>query len=209
MPLTLIIIDYGCVRRIFANEYRVPISPSTLALDALLDRSRRNESNILLQQIRSQRAQRRDVVHYPDSAAMRCENQIIVSRMNRQVANGNGRKMVALELRPVFSAINRNPESEFRADKKKVGLDQILFDYMRVSTNTLRILSSDERRPGLTEISGLVNIRRHVAKSMPIKSGVSRSWIEVAGLHPVHPRVFRQPGNVADDVGPCLTAIAR
>src|SRR5215469_17281724 len=118
MPLTLIIVDHGSVRRIFANKNRVHIGPSTLTLDALLDRSRRNESNILLQQIRSQRAQRRDVVHYPDSAAMRCENQIIVPRMNRQVANGNGRKMVALELCPVFSAIDRNPESEFRADEK-------------------------------------------------------------------------------------------
>src|SRR5215469_1189928 len=132
MPLTLIIIDHGSVRRILANENRVAIGPSTLALDALLDRPRRNERNILLQQIRSQRAQRRDVVHYPDSAPMRGENQIIVPRMNRQVANGNRRKMVALELRPAFSAINRNPESEFRADEKKVGFDQILFDYVCV-----------------------------------------------------------------------------
>src|SRR5262245_285591 len=187
MPLALIIIDHGSLRRILANKNCVPIGPSTLAFDALLDRSRRNESNILLQQSRSQRAQRRDVVHNPDSAAMRGENQIVVPRMNRQVANGNGRKMVALELRPAFSAINRNPESEFRADEKKVGLDQILFNYMRVSTNTLRILSSGEGRPGLTEISGLVHVRGHVAKSMPVESGVRRPRIEVAGLHPVHP----------------------
>src|SRR5215470_14403145 len=106
MPLALIIVDYGCVRRIFANKNCVPIGPSTLALDTLLDRSRRNESNILLQQIRSQRAQRRDVVHYPDAAAMRGENQIVVPRMNRQVANSNGRKMFAFKLRPAFSAIN-------------------------------------------------------------------------------------------------------
>src|SRR4030095_4792227 len=140
---------------------------------------------------------------------MRGENQIVVPRMNRQVANGNGRKIVALKLRPAFSAINRNPESKLRADEEKIWLDQIFFNHMRVPTDALRVLRSDERRPGLTEISGLENVRRHVAKSMPIKSGVRRAGIEVAGLHPAHPRVLRQPGNVADDVGPRLTAVAR
>src|SRR5215831_4294410 len=99
---------------------------------------------------------------------MRGENQIVIPRMNRQVANGNGRKMVPLKLRPAFSAINRNPESKLRADEKKIGPDQIFFDDVRVSTDALRILSSNEWRPGLTEISGLENVRRHVAKSVPI-----------------------------------------
>src|SRR4029077_20313498 len=118
---------------------------------------------------------------------MRAENQIVIPRVNRQVANGNGRKMVALKLRPAFSAINRNPESEFGADEKKIWLYQIFFNHVRVSTDALRVLSTDKRRPGLTEISGLENVRRHVAKSMPIKSGVRRAGIEVAGLHPAHP----------------------
>src|SRR5215471_1493243 len=118
---------------------------------------------------------------------MRGENQIVIPRMNRQVANGNGRKMVPLKLRPAFSAINRNPESKLRADEKKIGLHQIFFNHVRISTNALRVLSSDERRPGLTEIRGLKNVRRHVAKSMPIKSGIRRAGIEVAGLHPVDP----------------------
>ena len=187
MPLALIVVDHGGVRRILANENRVAIGPSTLALDALLDRSRRNERNILLQQIRSQRAQRRDVVYDPDAAAMRGENKIVVPRLNRQVANGNGRKMVAFELRPVFSAINRNPQSKLRAEEKKIGFNQIFFNHVRVAANALRVLRCNERRPGLTEISGLENVRRHVAKSMSIKSSVSRAGIEVAGLHPAHP----------------------
>src|SRR4029077_8499719 len=187
VPLALIIVDHGGIRRILANENRVAIGPSTLTLDALLDRPRRNERNILLQQIRSQRTQRRDVVYYPDPTAMRGENQIVVPRLNRQVANGNGRKMVAFKLRPAFSAINRKPKSKLRAQEKKIGLDQIFFYHVRVSTNALRILRGDERRPRLTEISGLKNVRRHVAKGMPIKRGISRADVEVAGLHPVHP----------------------
>src|ERR1700761_4377128 len=109
MTLALIIVDHCGVRRILPNKNGVAIGPSTLPLDALLDRSRRNERHILLQQIRSQRPQRRDVVYYPDPPAMRGEDQIVVPRVNRQVANGDGRKMVALKLRPAFSAINRNP----------------------------------------------------------------------------------------------------
>ena len=80
---------------------------------------------------------------------------------------------------------------------------------MRVAANAFRVLRCDQRRPGLTEIGGLENVGRHVAKSMPIKSGVRRAGIEVAGLHPVHPRVLRQPRDVADDVSPRLTAVAR
>src|SRR5438045_9621449 len=126
MPLALIIIDHGSVWRILANENRVAISPSALALDTLLDWPRRNEGDILLQQIRSQRAQRRDVVYYPDPTAMRSANQIVSARVNRQVRNGNGRKMVGLELRPAFCDINRYPDSKLCADEKTIRLDQIL-----------------------------------------------------------------------------------
>src|SRR5947199_2175684 len=110
MPLALIIVDHGSVWWIVANENCVAIGPSALTLDALLDWSRRNKGDILLQQIRAQRAQRRDVVNYPDPTAMGGENQIVVPRVNRQVANCNGGKMVALDLRPACPAINRNPE---------------------------------------------------------------------------------------------------
>src|SRR6516165_10267376 len=103
MPLTLIIVDHGRVGRILANKNGVAIGPSTLALDALLHWSRRNKSNILLQQIWSQRAQRRDVIHYPNPAAMGSENQIVIAWLNRQIANCNSRKMVALKLCPAFS----------------------------------------------------------------------------------------------------------
>ena len=209
MPLALIIIDHGGVRRIVANKNRVAIGPSTLAFDALLHRARRNKRNVLLQQIRSQRAQRRDVVNYPDPAAMGSENQLVIARLNRQIANGNGRKMVALKLRPAFSAINRNPESELRAEEKKIRLNQVFLNHVRVTANALRVLRCNERRPGLTVISGLENVRRHIAKGMSIKRGVSGAGIEVAGLHPVHPRILRQAGNVADDIGPGLAAVAR
>src|SRR5215470_11413683 len=120
MPLALVVIDDRRVRGIITNKNSIAIGPAALTFDALLHRARRHKRHILLQQIRSQRAQRRYVVNDPDAAAVRREDQIVISRMNRQVANSSSREMVALELRPIFSAINRNPEPEFRAEEKKM-----------------------------------------------------------------------------------------
>ena len=160
MTLALVVIDHGSVRRIIANKNGIAVGPAALAFDSLLHRTRRNERNVLLQQIRSQRAQRSDVVNNPDPAAVCRKNQIVIARLNCQIANGNGGKMVAFKLRPVFSTIDRDPKSKFGAEKKKIWLDQILLDYVRVSANAFRVLGCNKRRPGLTVISRLENVRR-------------------------------------------------
>src|SRR5207244_6628560 len=116
------------------------IGPPALAFDALLDRPRRNERNILLQQIRSQRAQRRDVINNPDPAAVGRQNKFVVARLNHQIAYGNGREMVAFKLRPAFSSIDRDPKSELGAEKKKIRLNQILLDDVRVTANAFLLL---------------------------------------------------------------------
>jgi len=43
---------------------------------------------------------------------------------------------------------------------------------------------------------------------MPIERGVGRAGVEVARLHPIHPGILRQPGDIAGDVGPSLASIA-
>ncbi len=95
--------------------------------------------------------------------------------------------MIALELGPAFSVVNRHPESEFRAEEKKIGFDQVFLNHVGVSANALRILRCNERRPRLTVIGSLENVGRQVAKRVPIKGCVSGAGIEVAGLHPAHP----------------------
>ena len=117
--------------------------------------------------------------------------------------------MVAFKLRPAFSSVDRDPKSELGAEKKKIRLNQILLDDVRVTANAFRVLGCNKRRPRLAVIGCLENVRLHVAKGMSIKRGISRAGIEIAGLDPVHPRIFRQAGNVADDIGPSLAAVAR
>src|SRR6267142_6250426 len=166
MTLALIIVDHGGVRRILANKNRVAIGPPTLAFDALLHRARRNECDVLLQQIRSQRAQRCDVINNPDTTAVGRQNKLVIARLNRQIAYGNGREMVAFKLRPAFSSVDRDPKSELGTEKKKIRLNQVLLNDVRVTANAFRVLGCNKRRPGLTEISCLENVRLHLAKGM-------------------------------------------
>src|SRR5438093_9060193 len=209
MPLPLEVIDHGGVRRIIANKNGLAIGPPALAFDALLDRARRNKRNVLLQQIRSQRAQRCDVINNPDAAAVRRQNKLVVARLNRQIAYGNGGEMVAFKLRPAFSSVDRDPKSELGPEKKKIRLNQVFLDDVRVTTNAFRVLGCNKRRPRFAVISCLENVRLHLAKGMSIKRGIGRAGIEIAGLDPVHPRIFWQAGNVADDIGPSLAAVPR
>src|SRR4030095_15877400 len=138
-------------------------------------------------QIRRQRAQRSDVVNNPDPPAMRCKNQIVIARLNCQVSNRSCGKMFAFKLRPVFSTIDRDPKSKLGAEKEQIRLDQILLDYMGISTNAFGVLCARKRHPSLTVISRFEDIRRHVPKGMSIERGVSRASVEVACLHPAHP----------------------
>src|SRR5215211_7485647 len=187
MSLPLVIIDHGGVRRIIANKNGLAIGPAALTLDALLDRSRRNKRNVLLQQIRSQRAQRCDVINNPDAAAVGRQNKLVVARLNRQIAYGNGREMIAFKLRPAFSSVDRDPKSELGAEEKKIGLNQVLLDDVCVTANAFRVLWCNKRRPRFAVISCLENVRLHLAKRMSIKRGISRACVEIAGLDPVHP----------------------
>src|SRR5207244_12622104 len=106
-------------------------------------------------------------------------------------------------------SVDRDPKSELGAEKKKIRLNQVLLDDVRVTANAFRVLWCNKRRPRFTVISCLENIRLHLAKGMSIKRGISRAGIEIAGLNPVHPGILRQPGNVADDIGPGLAAVPR
>src|SRR5207248_8995486 len=138
---------------------------------------------------------------------MRCKNQIVIARLNCQVSNRDCGKMVAFKLRPIFSSINRNPKSKFGPEKEQIRLDQVFLDYMCVSTNAFGVLSAHERRPSLTIIGCFENIRRHFAKGLSIKRGVSCAGVEFACLHPGHPGIYWQIWYVGYDIRPRLAAL--
>src|SRR5438105_15545209 len=117
--------------------------------------------------------------------------------------------MVAFELGPAFPAIDRYPETKLRSKEKQIRFFQIFFDHVRISANTFCVLRADQQCPGFTVVGRAKNVRSHVAECMSIKRGVGGGRIEVAGLDPAHPRIFRQAGNIAGDVCTGLTGLAR
>src|SRR5438045_7861578 len=110
MTRPLIIGDDRGVRRIVTDKYRVPVRPTAVAFNPLLDRPGGNECNFLRSYIICQATERDDVVDDPNAAAMSGEDQIVLARLNRQIADRHRREMVAFELGPAFSAIDRHPQ---------------------------------------------------------------------------------------------------
>src|SRR5439155_23550954 len=95
------------------------------------------------------------------------------------------------------------------AEKEEIGFDRIFLDHMSVSTDAFRVLRGHERRPGFAVIRRFENIRRHVAKGMSIKCGISGARAEVASVDPADPGILWQTGNVTNNVCPSLTTVAR
>src|SRR5437763_16683509 len=99
--------------------------------------------------------------------------------------------MITFELSPVLPTIDRDPKSKFRPKEKQIGLNQVFFDYMRVTANAFGFLRGHQRSPGLPVVARFEDIRRHVAKGMSLERGIGCRMIEDACLNPVDPRIFR------------------
>jgi len=117
MTFALIISDHRGVRRIIADENGIAISPAPAGGNSLHGGLALHELGFLRQSVGRQLSQRRDVVDDPNAAAVRCDHQITIARMNRQVAYRDVRQVTAFVLRPLLAAVDRNPQSELGSDK--------------------------------------------------------------------------------------------
>src|SRR5437764_15156830 len=109
MTRPLVIGDNGGVGRIVADKNSVAVRPTAISLNPLLHRSRRNKSNFLRSHVISQISKRNNIVDDPDAAAMSGQDEVVLPGLNCQIPDGHRWKMVAFELSPVFSAIDRHP----------------------------------------------------------------------------------------------------
>ena len=66
---------------------------------------------------------------------MCCQDEIVFPRLNGEVADSYGWKVVALKLRPIFPSVDGNEKPKFGAKKKQIGLDDIFLNYVRIPTN--------------------------------------------------------------------------
>src|SRR5436190_13067799 len=208
MSCLLVVSNDSGVWRIIANKYGVAVGPATAAFNALLYWSRRNKGCLLRKKLRGERAPRRNIIDNPDPAAMRGQNKIVFTGLNREIAHRHRRKPTTFELRPSLSAINRNVQAKLSSKKKQARFHDIFLDDVRVTSNTLRILRGHEQRPRFPKVSGAKSVRCHVTKSMAIEGDVGSAGVVVTGLDPTYPGVWRKAGNVSDHIVPALSSIA-
>src|SRR5207248_2972588 len=123
MTCSLVVSDDRSVWRVIAYKGRIAIGPSPAAFNPLLHGACRNKSGFLRQKIWCQGAQRRDVIHNPYAATVRGQNEIVFARLNCQIADRYGRKVITLELCPVFPAVDRHVKTKLGPKKKQVGFD--------------------------------------------------------------------------------------
>ena len=153
---------------------------------------RLNEDGFFGQRLRRQRAQRRDVVDDPDAAPVRRDHQIVIARVNDQVAHRDVGQFAALVLRPLacrHRAKSRGPCSVPTNSSSR--LTKVLSDDVRVTAHRT-VLRRNQRRPRLAEVRGLVHVRAHVAERVQVESGVGRARFEMARVYVRDPRVLRQ-----------------
>src|SRR5207302_6887325 len=125
--------------------------------NALLRGLALQEDSVLRQDLRSQLPQRRDVIHDPNAAAMRGDDQIGLTRMHHNIAHGDVGELATFVLGPLLATIERNPQTKLGAGKEQVWRYRVFFYDVRVAADALSL--TKHRRPGLAIVGGLVDIR--------------------------------------------------
>ena len=128
------------------------------------------------------------------------QHEVIVPRVDGDVAHRHGREVAALELGPVRAGVHRDEQAKLRAQIEDARPLQVLLDHMRVAAHPRG--RADEGGPGLAEIRRAIQVRREIAEGVPVEGGVGRPLGMAAGLHPRHPGGGRQALHVLDQVGP-------
>src|ERR1051326_2400465 len=119
----LVVSYHGLVGRVVAGELRVAGVPAAAAGDALHRGTPLNEENVFRESFGREHSQRRDVVNDPDAAPVRGNDEVVVARVYGEVAHGDVRHVAALVLRPLPTAVERDPQAELRADEEKVAVN--------------------------------------------------------------------------------------
>src|SRR5437879_9436303 len=103
MALLLIVSDHSFVGGIVSTEGSIAVAPAAAGRKSLHCRTSFDERGLFGEILRGQNAQRCDVVNYPDASPVRRNHQILVPRMNCQIANRYVRQLAAFILRPLLA----------------------------------------------------------------------------------------------------------
>jgi hypothetical protein len=118
-------------------------------------------------------SQRRDIVHHPERAAVRCKDQIVA--MHGDVANRGDRK-VELQRLPCGTIVERNVDAELRSGVEQAASLWILANGVdeRPVGNALC-----DCGPGRAAVARSVNVRRVIVEPVTVDGSVGGCAIEV------------------------------
>src|ERR1043165_1140400 len=100
--------------------------------------------------------------------------------MNRKVAHSDIGKIATFVLCPLPSAINRDPQPEFSADKQEIFVDKIFLDDVCITVHVAG--RSDDLSPCVAKVARLINVWAHVAKGVQVERCVSGTGVKVSGI---------------------------
>src|SRR5580704_959479 len=185
VPLLLVIIDERVGWPAGSVETLVALRPSSVGIEPLNGWRPLDQGSVFCHQIGRQSAQWRNIVNDPNSASVSREHLIGLTRLHHKITHRYRGKVASLVLSPMLPAIDRDPKAEFGSQKQQVRIDGIFLDDVCIAEGAVFLYV--QRSPGLSVVRGLVRVGVHVAKSMAVKGGVRRSFIEAAGLNGGHP----------------------
>ena len=117
--------------------------------------------------------ERRQVIEDPDRSAVSAQNKIVLTRLQFDVVDGNGRKII-LERDPVRTMIPGNPETKFCSRKKQVSVAR-MFAYHVNRTGRVGNAVAD-RPPGFAIVGCRKNVDSVIVCPMAVKRDVCRAW---------------------------------
>ena len=135
----------------------------------------RKQHSVLLERFRFDRAQWRVVIQNIKSTPERADDKIVFASLNREVAHLN-RRQATSQLNPFLSAVDREEETEFSANKKQIRIHMIFGD--RPDGLVRRQIAFD-RSPGAARIDGLEKIGLEIRVLMVLERDVRRVRIVV------------------------------
>ncbi len=192
----------GMLRRIFRRDCRRAAATAPPATKAATEArailiARLEEMRVARHHLRRELLERGHVVHHPERAAMRRENDVAV--LEREIMHGHDRQ-IELQLLPTAAVVEREPDAALRAGDKQTG--------------ALGILARDARELGLIDAG--VDARPCFAKilRLPDQRSVVVELIAVRGAGAEVRRVDARDPRVLLHVrrsnsAPRLPAIAR
>src|SRR5436190_2182124 len=135
--------------------------------------ARLEEMGVARHHLRRELLERGDVVHHPERAAMRRENDVAV--LEREIMHGHDRQ-IELQLLPTAAVVEREPDAALRAGDKQTGALGIL---ARDARELGLIDAGVDARPCFAKILRLPDQRSVVVELIAVRGDVRDAGAEV------------------------------